>query len=103
MKVIFLLYFIFLKFQQNGKELNIAAKDGIRVFGEEFTSENSETIILLFHRAGGNAKAEYGGHIIPRLVDGGYSVIAVDQRKGGSSLGGVNKTWDHVLSFLEKI
>ena len=96
MNVILLLYFIFFTFQQNGKELNIVAKDGIRVFGEEYTSENSETLILLFHQAGSNAKAEYGGHIIPRLIKEGYSVIAVDQRKGGSSLGGVNRTIQQV-------
>ena len=96
MNLVSILVCIFFLFPQAEKELNIFAQDGIQVFGEMYESQNSESIILLFHQAGSNAKAEYGGHIIPRLVAEGYSVIAVDQRKGGSSLGGVNRTAQQV-------
>jgi len=75
-----------------GEGIMVIAEDAIQVYGEVYKQPESETIILLFHQAGSNAKAEYSSHIIPRLLHEGFSVIAVDQRKGGSSLGGVNRT-----------
>jgi pimeloyl-ACP methyl ester carboxylesterase len=50
-------------------------------------------VILLFHQAGANARAEYGA-IIPTLLEAGYAVLAIDQRNGGSRLGGTNRTVD---------
>ena len=74
------------------ESISIQTTDNIEVFGEYYYQSTSAFVILLFHQAGSNAKAEYSEHIVPRLMEEGYSVIAVDQRKGGSSLGGTNRT-----------
>lgn len=47
--------------------------------------------ILLFHQGGGDARGEYEP-IIPRLLDEGFDVLAVDVRGGGSRFGGMHRT-----------
>lgn len=80
---------------QDEKEIQLTAADGMIIYGIE-NKQDSEVTILLFHQAGSNAKAEYGGHIIQKLLEEGYSTIAIDQRKGGSRLGGTNRTAEQV-------
>ncbi len=84
-------------------ETKFITEDGVTIFGDLHTAENankSAPIILLFHQAGSNARAEYGP-IIPRLTDAGYHVLAVDQRSGGDRLGGVNRTVEHAGANVE--
>ena len=73
------------------QKIELTSKDGITVHGWYYESEESTGAIALFHQAGSNALAEYSG-IAARLVEAGYSVLAIDQRKGGSRLGGENLT-----------
>jgi pimeloyl-ACP methyl ester carboxylesterase len=58
------------------------------VHGEPATAR---ALLLLFHQGGANARAEYDP-IIPRLLEEGYAVLAIDQRAGGDMLGGENRT-----------
>ncbi|MGA7305966.1 MAG: alpha/beta fold hydrolase [Rhodothermales bacterium] len=72
-------------------EITILTSDSVVVYGDVYDPDEAQPLILLFHQAGANARAEYGP-IIPRLLDEGFSVIAIDQREGGDRLGGVNRT-----------
>lgn len=74
-------------------EISFETADGITIFGDLYASGNGKSapVILLFHQAGSDARGEYGG-IARRLLDAGYNVLAVDQRSGGSRLGGTNRT-----------
>jgi pimeloyl-ACP methyl ester carboxylesterase len=74
------------------EEVMFQASDGVNVHADLYaTGDKSAPIVLLFHQAGSNARAEYGS-IVPRLIEHGYNVLAVDQRSGGTRLGGVNRT-----------
>jgi alpha-beta hydrolase superfamily lysophospholipase len=74
------------------EEVMFQTADGVNVYGDLYaTDDRGAPIVLLFHQAGSNARAEYGS-IVPRLIERGYSVLAVDQRSGGTRLGGVNRT-----------
>jgi pimeloyl-ACP methyl ester carboxylesterase len=75
------------------REISYETEDGITIYGDVYdVGEDKENpMVLLFHQAGGNARAEYGA-IIPVLLDQGYAVLAIDQRNGGSRLGGTNRT-----------
>lgn len=80
------------------ERVTFKAADGIVVVGDLYMRHAKRApMILLFHQAGSNAEAEYAP-IIPRLEDHGYNVLAIDQRSGGSRLGGENRT----LARLEK-
>ena len=48
-------------------------------------------IVMALHQAGASGRGEYGP-IIPRLTEGGWDVVAVDLREGGSRFGGENRT-----------
>jgi pimeloyl-ACP methyl ester carboxylesterase len=50
-------------------------------------------MIVLLHQGGGDARGEYGP-IIPRLIAGGFNVMAVDLRGGGERFGSRNRTLD---------
>jgi dienelactone hydrolase len=65
------------------------AADGTTVYGAYYKAENPKAVILLFHQAG-SSKEEYAT-IAPRLVQAGYSALAIDQRSGGN-LFGTNET-----------
>ncbi len=75
------------------REVSFVTDDGITVYGELHLVDESKAspIILLFHQGGGNARAEYGP-LVPRLFEHGFNTLAIDQRRGGGQLGGVNRT-----------
>lgn len=69
------------------------ASDGVTIHGDLFTSTTgaSGALILLFHQGGADGRGEYGP-IVGRLADDGYSLLLVDQRRGGDRFGGPNRT-----------
>ena len=69
--------------------LTLKASDGVTVYGRLYKAAKPRALILLFHQAG-SSKDEYAT-IAPRLVNAGYSALAIDQRAGGS-LYGKNET-----------
>lgn len=79
------------------REITYQTEDGVTVYGDIYdqADDKNAPLILLFHQAGGNARAEYGS-IIPVLLEQGYAVLAIDQRNGGSRLGGTNRTVDEL-------
>lgn len=76
---------------QTGREVEFNTKDGITVFGDLYLNDANQPLIMLFHQAGSCARGEYES-IIPVLVKNGYNILAIDQRSGGSKLGGTNRT-----------
>lgn len=72
-----------------GKPVLLTASDGVKVYGSFYEAAKPKALILLFHQAG-SSKDEYAT-IAPRLVESGYSALAIDQRAGGG-LYGVNAT-----------
>jgi len=77
------------------------AADGVTVHGAYYKAPTPKALILLFHQAG-SSKDEYAG-IAPRLVDAGYSAMAIDQRSGGTMFG-LNQTaaaLGHKADYLE--
>jgi dienelactone hydrolase len=75
------------------REVIFNAADGVRLHGDLYlgTEPKSGPVILLFHQAGANARAEYAP-LAGRLTEKGYNLFAIDQRVGGSRLGGENRT-----------
>ncbi|GAA0310889.1 hypothetical protein GCM10009087_21210 [Sphingomonas oligophenolica] len=65
--------------------VQLKAADGVTVFGRYYRAEHPRALILLFHQAG-SSKDEYAT-IAPRLVEAGYSALAIDQRSGGRLFG----------------
>jgi alpha-beta hydrolase superfamily lysophospholipase len=68
----------------------LKTSDGVTVFALEYKAVDPRAVILLFHQAGSN-KGEYST-IAPRLVHEGFTVLAIDQRSGGSLFGQHNDT-----------
>jgi dienelactone hydrolase len=66
---------------------SIKAADGVTVYGDLYEGPRGDKgpVVLLFHQAGSSA-AEYEP-IAPRLVQEGFSCLAVDQRSGGDMFG----------------
>jgi dienelactone hydrolase len=73
------------------KPVTLTASDGLTVYGRSYQAANPKALILLFHQAG-SSKDEYAT-IAPRLVEAGYSALAIDQRSGGGMYG-KNETAD---------
>jgi dienelactone hydrolase len=74
-----------------GSEVRLSADDGVRLFGRYLDGGVARApLLLLFHQAG-SSKDEYAP-IQPRLAAAGYASLAIDQRSGGSFLGGRNET-----------
>lgn len=74
------------------ERVTFEAADGVTIVGDLYMRHaKAAPMILLFHQAGANAEAEYSS-IVPRLEKQGYNVLAIDQRSGGSRLGGENRT-----------
>lgn len=73
------------------QKIEFSSEDNLTVHGWYYEHDNASGSIALFHQAGSNARAEYAT-IANRLVEAGYRVLAIDQRKGGSRLGGENLT-----------
>ena len=69
------------------------AEDNVWVYADLYVVEKGKSapIVLLFHQAGANGRAEYAYHS-PKLIDHGYNLLVVDQRSGGSQFGGENRT-----------
>lgn len=81
--------------QDAPQEITFTAADGLTVFADLYEASGDATargpMVLLFHQAGGDAAGEYSA-IVPRLVESGYQVLAVDQRSGGARFGETNRT-----------
>ncbi len=76
----------------NYEEVEMKTKDSILVYGDLYTIKKEYPTIILFHQGGSNAKGEYHS-IVPKLLNEGYNIMAIDQRVGGSSYyGGYNRT-----------
>ncbi len=72
-------------------QVSLTAADGGLVAGRyQAADDPGAPLILLFHQAG-SSKDEYAP-IQPRLAAAGYASLAIDQRSGGSYLGGRNET-----------
>ncbi len=74
-----------------GNEISFITTDSITIFGDFFPTSKEATTLLLFHQGGSNTRAEYGP-IIPRLLDEGFNVLTIDQRRGGQLYGQYNRT-----------
>jgi len=79
--------------ESQGKPVWLHASDNLNVKGTWYEAKNAKAIILLFHQAG-SSKDEYAT-IAPKLVEAGYSALAIDQRAGGDMYG-ANETAEHM-------
>ena len=71
--------------------VTLTAADGVRVFGEVWRASGVKPpVIVAFHQAE-SSSAEYAP-IAPRLVQAGFTVLAIDQRSGDGNFGGTNRT-----------
>lgn len=68
----------------------LRAADGVQVQASHYKANPERALLLLFHQVSGN-RGEYSG-AIPRFVEEGFSVLAIDQRVGGDSFNQVNQT-----------
>lgn len=73
------------------REISFYTTDSIQVYGDLYEVNKKGSTLLLFHQGGSNARAEYGP-IIPRLIEKGFNIIAIDQRSGGQWYGSYNRT-----------
>ena len=98
--------FLFSAFQSNNtnqfainddlaKEISFMTSDGIKIFGDLYEIDKTSPVILLFHQGGSNARAEYGS-IIPKLINKGFNILAIDQRMGGQYYGNYNRTLTNI-------
>jgi len=95
---VFLLCFLcsnLLAYQSNFSfsEINLKTSDNINVRGYLFDNKagKSAATILMFHQGGGDALGEYLPIVNPLLAKG-YNILTIDQRRGGTRFGGINKT-----------
>ncbi|WP_298759369.1 alpha/beta hydrolase [uncultured Psychroserpens sp.] len=73
-------------------EVTFTTTDNITVYGDLYTINQNRTTLILTHQGGSNAQGEYHT-IIPKLLNEGYNVLAIDLRVGGSSYyGDYNRT-----------
>ena len=79
--------------EAGGKPVWLHASDNLNVKGTYYAAKDPKAIILLYHQAG-SSKDEYAT-IAPKLVDAGYSALAIDQRAGGDMYG-TNETAEHM-------
>ncbi len=71
--------------------VTLTAADGSKVFGDIWRAAGARPpIIVAFHQAESSA-AEYAP-IAPRLVQAGFTVLAIDARSGGGNFKGSNRT-----------
>ena len=78
----------------NVTEISFVTDDGVTVYGEIYRGETTPgdaPLILLFHQGASNSRAEYRA-LVPRLLENGYNLLAIDQRRGGNRFGGSNRT-----------
>lgn len=75
-------------------EITYQAEDGVTIYADWYKGKSEgAAVVILFHQAGGSARGEYP-YIIKRLTELGLSVLAVDQRSGGTRFGPSNRTVD---------
>ena len=75
----------------SAESVQLSAADGVKVYGEVWRAAGPKPpIVVAFHQAG-SSSAEYTP-IAPRLVQAGFTVLAIDQRSGGDLFGGTNRT-----------
>lgn len=77
------------------QEISFLTPDSITIIGDFHHVDKEANTILLFHQAGGDARGEYET-IIPKLVEAGFNVAAIDQRVGGDRFGGTNRTMANI-------
>lgn len=65
--------------------VTLIAADGVKIAALHYRASRPKALILLFHQAG-SSKGEYAT-IAPRLIEAGYSALAIDQRAGGDMFG----------------
>lgn len=75
----------------NMTQIYFVTADSIKICGDLYKIDKAGPIILLFHQGGSNSRGEYGP-IIPKLIEKGYNVLAIDQRMGGQYYGYYNRT-----------
>ena len=90
-RLAFLLVAAFLAHDAAAESITLTAADGVKVYGEVWRAGVSRApVILAFHQAD-SSHAEYTP-LAPRLNAAGFTVLAIDQRSGGSYFGEKNKT-----------
>ncbi len=78
-------------FAADSEPVTLVAADGGKVFGDVWRgAPGRRPVIVAFHQAG-SSSAEYTP-IAPRLVQAGFTVLAIDQRSGNGNFGGTNRT-----------
>lgn len=77
---------------KNYEKVTFPSQDSLPITAHlfELEGDNQGVSFLLCHQAG-SSKEEYN-EIAPRLNTLGYNCLAIDQRAGGSQLGGTNET-----------
>ncbi|WP_191859987.1 alpha/beta hydrolase [Hanstruepera ponticola] len=73
------------------KEVYFYSSDSVKVYADFYQQDLDAPNIILFHQGGANVRSEYKP-IIPKLLESGYNILAVDQRVGGQLLGNYNRT-----------
>ena len=73
--------------------VTMQAADGLSVYAELYPTneDKSSPLVILYHQANASGRAEYAS-IVPRLNKEGFHALAVDQRSGGTSFEGNNRT-----------
>jgi dienelactone hydrolase len=75
----------------HAEPVTLSAADGTTVYGELWRAAGTKPpLIVAFHQAE-SSSAEYAP-IAPRLVEAGFTVLAIDQRSGDGAFGGTNRT-----------
>ncbi len=73
------------------KEINFLAADSLKIYGDLYHVDHQRPVILLFHQARANGRAEYG-ELVRTLLDKKYNLLLLDQRSGGQTFGNYNRT-----------
>lgn len=77
----------------NAKEVTFKTTDGKVIYADELVSPSGldAPLMILFHQAGANGRAEYK-NTAPHFQEMGFSLLVVDQSSGGDRFGGANRT-----------
>ncbi len=73
------------------QEISFYTQDSVLIYGDLHHLHKDRPVILLFHQAGANGRAEYE-EVIPILTEKEFNVLVIDQRSGGQRFGGYNRT-----------
>ena len=73
------------------KEISFLAADSLKIYGDLYHVDHQRPVILLFHQARANGRAEYG-ELVRTLLDKNYNLLILDQRSGGQVFGNYNRT-----------